>query len=51
MVSYDHLRGGEVEGGIDREKDDANRVSVDFTSPLEYVICTEEERGMGVSAI
>ena len=51
VISYNHLGGGEVEGGINREKNDANRISVKPTAPLEYVICTEEERGMGVSVV
>ena len=40
-----------MEGGINREEDDANRVSVDFASLLEYVISTEEKGGVGVAAI
>ena len=28
VVSYDHLRGGKMEGGINGEKDDADGVSV-----------------------
>ena len=51
VVSYDHLRGGKVKGGVNGEKDDANWVSVDVASPLKYVICAEEEGGVGVSAI
>ena len=40
-----------MKGGIDGEENDADGVSVDRALPLEYVIGTEEERGMGVSAV
>ena len=40
-----------MEGGVDREKDDADGVSVKATAPLEYVFCAYEERRMGDAAI
>ena len=40
-----------MEGGVDREKDDADGVSVKAATPLEYVIGTKEERGVGVPVV
>ena len=51
VVSDDHLGGGEVKGGVNGKENDANWVSVEATTLLEYVICTEEERGMGVPVV
>ena len=51
VVSNDHLRGGEVKGGINGEEDDADWVSVEVTTPLEYVISNEKEGGVGVPVV
>ena len=49
VVRIDDLRGGESKEGIDRDEYDANRVTVTGASPLEVVICTDEERGANIS--
>ena len=40
-----------MEGRVDGEEYDADWVSVEAAAPLEYVISTDEERGMGVSVV
>ena len=51
VISDDHLRGGEVKGRVNGEEDNANWVSVETATPLEYVICTDKERGMGETVV
>ena len=47
MVSDDDLRAKEVEEGIDAEVNYCNGVLVKRVAPLEIMIATGEERGMG----
>ena len=37
--------------GIDRDSDDAKREPVESATPLEHVICSEKEGGMGVTLV
>ena len=43
MVRIDYLRGGEAEERIDGDENDANRVTMNGTSPLKVMICTKGE--------
>ena len=40
-----------MEGGINGKQDDADRISVYSTSPLEHVVCFYKERGVGNTTI
>ena len=43
VIRINHLRGGKTEEGIDRYEDNANRVTMNGTSPLKVMIGANEE--------
>ena len=49
MIRIDDLRGGKPEEGIDGNKDDTNGITVNGTSPLKVMICSDEEGRSNVS--
>ena len=49
VVRVDYLWGGEVKEGIDRDKEDADRVIMNRASPLKIMICGDGEGGPNVS--
>ena len=49
VVRVDYLRGGEPEEGIDGNENDANRIGMNGTSPLEVMICSDEEGRSNIS--
>ena len=49
VVRVDYLGGGELEEGIDGNKDDANGITMNGTSPLKVMISANEEGGSDVS--
>jgi len=51
MVSDDDLRAEEVEEGVDAEVNYCNGIMMKGITPLEIMIATGEERGMGESLV
>ena len=49
VVRIDDLRGGEPEEGIDGDKNDTDGITMNGTSPLKVMICTDEEGGSNIS--
>ena len=49
VIRIDHLRGGEAEEGIDGNKDNANRITMNGTSPLKVMVCSDKEGWSNVS--
>ena len=49
VVRVDYLGRRESEEGIDGDKDNANGVTVNGTSPLKVMICADEKGGSDVS--
>ena len=40
-----------MEGGVNGEQDNADRISMNGTSPLEHVVCSYEKGGVGNTTI
>jgi len=51
VISDDHLRGGELEEGINAEVNYCKGILMRRMVPLEMVISTKEERGKGKTPI
>ena len=49
VVRVDYLRRGESEEGVDGDKDDADGITMNGTSPLEVMICSDEEGRSNIS--
>ena len=49
VVRVYYLRGGEAEEGIDGNENHANRITMNGTSPLKVMICSDEEGGSDIS--
>ena len=49
VIRIYHLRGGKAEERIDGNEDNANRITMNGTSPLKVMICSDEERGSNIS--
>ena len=49
VIRIDDLWGGEAEEGIDGNKDDANGIVMNGTSPLKMMVSADEEGGSNVS--
>ena len=49
VVRVYHLRGGEAEEGVDGDEDNANRITMNGTSPLKVMICSDEKGGSDIS--
>ena len=49
MIRVNDLWGGEPKKGVDGDKDDANGITMNGTSPLKVMICANEERRSNIS--
>ena len=49
VVRINYLRGGKLEEGVYRDEDNANRITMNGTSPLKVMICSDKKGGLNVS--
>ena len=49
VVRVDYLGRGESKEGIDGDENNANRITMNGTSPLKVMVCTDEERGPDIT--